>query len=961
MSGVSGFDSSISGAGDGVHNIQGFETTSSPSPPLQLLGLDAMSESSQTQEFQYLSALPPPTTSSSISIADFAKTVQIATNELKDSHYFALLVRTLLNKGFSAALALGMADLFAEPGDTTNDPPEETGSDPPEETGSDPPEETGSDPGDPNDDNGSPAAGSSTYNQQYFGIMNSVLNQYLGITKLTAKQIKKILELLSEKPDSIKLELDTAADFGSAGVLGHSKMIETVVSKMVFKHSLSAANKVEIEMDSIIKLLLGEDTLSLSLNLQRPAGVGVFGQGAPGISASIEKLLIESDFSEPLLTGLFEPGLFASGLSSDFTQQLFDLFRSTLTTQSLASVGPAAGFLNSQASPGIDGSTVQIALAFGFLEAALALIQSDQVGVLELAKSSSGDLSKLPLTEEQVGQVNQLLSQGVSLAEALGQVLAAAGSEVFNALVAFLAEHPELSALPSNTQGQTIQSIADLLILNLGLISLAQVSKALDSPGLTGQVLSLLPGIQGLGSNVLSPPVFRDFAPFVASSRFAIALLLGSGIDASEAGSTLVEALNRFDALSVKEQTPEGFIAVFAEEFTAAGMDGASALELAKSLANGILSALEQKLFTQAELNSPLLLEAFTQELLAKAAAGLGIEDAANLAKAVLNDLVRQNLIQESLLQSSILNDFRLNGEISRSAIQANLLASNTIKDNILRDDIMQSIIRRDTTLRQIRDALRNELNSQGYTLTDAANKASAIIDRLREDFALQEQAQLALSEQSAIRFSLEQGLIRQGIAQDRAIEAAQLAFEDAKKVQGALSSQEAFRDAVASSLVSQGIVNIQLAREVAGQVTFAQTIPEFVALQNFTVAPGITKEELGYLIHSLIVENTIEQLGKEKADLLATNLVFALLDDNKGLTAVLDGVIKQVNERDEERATSLLSDIVRFITRPNRELYAFIEQLRDPANSLIYSAGTGIMYVDSQPDNYKKSIDIIV
>ncbi|WP_042280616.1 hypothetical protein [Candidatus Protochlamydia sp. R18] len=42
-------------------------------------------------------------------------------------------------------------------------------------------------------------------------------------------------------------------------------------------------------------------------------------------------------------------------------------------------------------------------------------------------------------------------------------------------------------------------------------------------------------------------------------------------------------------------------------------------------------------------------------------------------------------------------------------------------------------------------------------------------------------------------------------------------------------------------------------------------------------------------------------------------------------------------------------------------DFYAFSLQVMDPAYSLVYSVGTGLMYAGQEPENYRKSIDIIV
>jgi hypothetical protein len=45
----------------------------------------------------------------------------------------------------------------------------------------------------------------------------------------------------------------------------------------------------------------------------------------------------------------------------------------------------------------------------------------------------------------------------------------------------------------------------------------------------------------------------------------------------------------------------------------------------------------------------------------------------------------------------------------------------------------------------------------------------------------------------------------------------------------------------------------------------------------------------------------------------------------------------------------------------PTVELHSFADALRDPANTFLLCAQTGLMYNHQQPSNYIKSVDIIV
>ena len=46
-------------------------------------------------------------------------------------------------------------------------------------------------------------------------------------------------------------------------------------------------------------------------------------------------------------------------------------------------------------------------------------------------------------------------------------------------------------------------------------------------------------------------------------------------------------------------------------------------------------------------------------------------------------------------------------------------------------------------------------------------------------------------------------------------------------------------------------------------------------------------------------------------------------------------------------------------VVRPFYPFFAFMDVVRDPGNSLVYSIWSGVMYSGNQPQNYKRSVEL--
>ncbi|CRX39185.1 hypothetical protein [Estrella lausannensis] len=518
---------------------------------------------------------------------------------------------------------------------------------------------------------------------------------------------------------------------------------------------------------------------------------------------------------------------------------------------------------------------------------------------------------------------------------------------------ALLASDPAFANLTPEQIANIVGSISASLATSLGLVSLVQISIALGTPGLAAQLLSLLPGIQALGVNSLSPPIFQDFVGNGFTNSLVGSLLIGSGLDQSAAG----EALRA--ALASGPSDPNSFFNALQKALAAAGVAPSEAISLALDATLLVLQQSPQANFTQGELDRTLMPGVIDQKMLEDALLREFV-NAGEIAAAVFKTLNERNLIEKSVLVSTILEDFRFSDELTRGLLRANLLGEGVLRDSIVRDIITQNVIRNDLVLRDIRNALVQELINRNYDIKRAFDLAQNTIDQLREDYRLSLRMEQAYVDQEVLKNSIQQSFIQRGIQEDEAIRRAEIVMDNLQSDRDNFAARSNVRAAIRDILVEKFGVDRQQAGLIAAGVDLGIPPAEPVSLFN----PGVgsmTVNEILIALETRIVALLGGRLSVEKTEELIDRLKGIVLTDDNSLRHIIDRSASLVVEtQNEELIRSLVTEI-RELTKPTREIFAFMEKLRDPGNSLIYSVWSGIMYAQDQPSNYKRDIDIHV
>lgn len=83
--------------------------------------------------------------------------------------------------------------------------------------------------------------------------------------------------------------------------------------------------------------------------------------------------------------------------------------------------------------------------------------------------------------------------------------------------------------------------------------------------------------------------------------------------------------------------------------------------------------------------------------------------------------------------------------------------------------------------------------------------------------------------------------------------------------------------------------------------------------------------------------------------------------EDRSSVINVIRESIQMTEKNGSKEERARLADKIAVYLKPNVELFAFAQSLMDPANNIIFSASTGIMYQGNEPANFRKSIDVLI
>lgn len=138
--------------------------------------------------------------------------------------------------------------------------------------------------------------------------------------------------------------------------------------------------------------------------------------------------------------------------------------------------------------------------------------------------------------------------------------------------------------------------------------------------------------------------------------------------------------------------------------------------------------------------------------------------------------------------------------------------------------------------------------------------------------------------------------------------------------------------------------------------------------------SPRLSEAQIIALIEKRTSELLIPQIGAELARLVSTELAKTLFGtpnpdyadkaDLKSPLSLINTIKDQIdhlNKENNKEYGEALAITFKETIKDSVQLNAFLEKLMDPANLLIYSFSSGIMYGGREPSNWKKSIDILI
>ncbi len=453
------------------------------------------------------------------------------------------------------------------------------------------------------------------------------------------------------------------------------------------------------------------------------------------------------------------------------------------------------------------------------------------------------------------------------------------------------------------TEEQIAQFSEQVLALSLGLIGKNSLDALLPSLGPVLSMLSSLPP----DSPALSLLFSLSFANRIQeltgqglTSDAIQALINGSGIAA-------LQNLSPADLEALTATLNLGLLLV-------------SAKLLESSLGLPGLSA---------QLLLPLLPPELATSTLGQASAA-NQQSSADLQARLKADFIAQGFSQD---EAAFLSDLGV------SLVDQNLLAPSST--SISRDSINQQLLI---------DSIKASLilsDSRAFDLARADAIAREAVSRTFED--LGDQSTSVTQFRSDLQSNLQDLNIRSSVS-DEVMRDAILTSDQNRSLQP---------QALANNANTQGNNNIP-----------DETIPS-TPLVPFT---PLSQAQLVAILEKRASELLVPQLGAQLARQITEEIAQTLFGTAnpdardkaqlKSPLSLVNIVTNQIyhlkldqNEKYAEATTEAFKETI--VT--SQDFYAFSLKVMDPAYSLIYSAGTGIMYAGHEPSNWKKSIDIIV
>jgi hypothetical protein len=151
--------------------------------------------------------------------------------------------------------------------------------------------------------------------------------------------------------------------------------------------------------------------------------------------------------------------------------------------------------------------------------------------------------------------------------------------------------------------------------------------------------------------------------------------------------------------------------------------------------------------------------------------------------------------------------------------------------------------------------------------------------------------------------------------------------------------------------LVDEILKNVIL---VSNQNNFAQEQSNLSDLLDDSVDAVIPPGQMNQLISQDIANTYFGTPNPDSRDV-------ANVRSPLSLTNLINDQLRILKIDQDDTHAETTSDAFRASLLTTTDFYAFSLQVMDPAYSLLYSAGTGLMYAGQEPKNWRQSIDIIV
>lgn len=318
-------------------------------------------------------------------------------------------------------------------------------------------------------------------------------------------------------------------------------------------------------------------------------------------------------------------------------------------------------------------------------------------------------------------------------------------------------------------------------------------------------------------------------------------------------------------------------------------------------------------------------------------------------------------MLQVGLFQlAQVLNFPQLSGKVLSTldsaqtlGISNNPLSPSDILPNVgFRDSISKNIAAQfDLSLSETRQILNLSINAA--VVNGELNQQSLINNFIQNGL----DSQQALNAANITQSYLQAEILSQGTL-------------DSQVKSGLLAKSILTNELVNQILTAQPDIN---ARELRDQlatnfISNGATLQEALTTATLAVTgnigtPPTSLQALSQDLYNRAI-NGVAGLGLSNPTAFAQELVSTVLGPNTpgSQTSIRELINERLNtliQTNDANATEKIKENVRELLVPTLELYNLAERIRDPANTFLLCAQTGIMYSHNQPSNYLKSVDI--